>query len=124
MAILDSAIRTADTNSSLFTLGNSRWYLILDVTVITSTPSVTPKLELYDPTSGKYIAVWTASAAVTSVSTNCYFFDSSNDPVASIDNVLEITELAVGGQARIMMGHADLDEITYSVDILTVPNSI
>ena len=119
MAVLDLALRTADTNSELMGV-NPKFYLVVDVTAIVSSPVITPKIELFDPVSGKYIAVWTAAATITTVSTTTYCFTDEDAPYASIDNVTEIVELPVTDQIRVMMGHADADAITYSVNILSV----
>jgi hypothetical protein len=93
--------------------------MVVDVTAITSSPAITPKLELFDPASGKYVAVWTASATITTVSTTTYCFTDVDAPYASIDNVTEIVELPVTDQIRVMMGHANANAITYSVNFLS-----
>lgn len=122
MAILDLAVRTADTNSTVTTMLVSKFYMVVAVTDIVSSPSITPKLELFDPASSGFIAVWTASAALSVAdTTTTYFFTDVSAPYASIDNCAEVVEVPISEQIRVMVGHANANAITYSINFLTIP---
>lgn len=112
--ILESAARTATTNSAQF-VPNNIWWMIVDCTAYSATPSCVPQLELYDSVSGKYVALWVCNAAITTNGTYTYLFTDSPEPPAAAHGITEVFEMYAPLMARITMTHADSDSITYSV---------
>ncbi len=67
--VYSSAARTANPTKQILNNKGARGVLVvIDVTAITSTPSVVFTIQGYDPTSGKYYTIL-ASAAITGVGT-------------------------------------------------------
>ncbi len=116
-AVFTSAPRTVTANSPSFRCGR-RWYLVVDVTAISATPTVTPKVEMLDSVSGKWITLWTAAAALTATGTYVYVFTDSEDPLVAVGDVTEVAEIYTVDDLRVTMTHADTDSMTYSVGSL------
>jgi hypothetical protein len=108
--VLASAARTATVNSADFVNYNARGvHVIIDVTAITATPVLTPKIQGKDPVSGNY-----------------YDILIGTDITATGTTVLKIypgVSALAGGSAvdilprtwRVRIEHADADSATYSV---------
>lgn len=106
----DSAARTATTNSGDLDNGQHRGlHLTINVTAITSTPSVVFTIQGKDEISGSYYTIL-ASAAITGTGTTVLRvypgLTASANTVAN--DVLPKTW-------RVLATHADGDSITYSV---------
>jgi len=75
----------------------NRLRLVVDVTAVTSTPSVVVTVEVFDTASGKWVTVLT-SAAIATVSTNA----------------LALVE-GIAGQVRVTATHGNANSITYTI---------
>ena len=96
--VYTSAARTATPTALTFSMGPySTLRLVLDATAITSTPSVTVTVEMFDPLSNKWVTMLTSSAIAT-VSTNAL------GPVAGLR-----------GQVRVTATHGNANSITYTL---------
>ena len=108
---LASAARTADVNgATLQNYGYKGAIIVLDATAASATPSVTPIVEGYDPTSDKYYAILTG-AAITGISTN---------KLVVYPGMVAGTNIAnhpLPEKWRVTFDHADADSITYSVGV-------
>jgi len=72
VTLLASALRNTTQGPTNVTTYNARAiYIVLDMTNVAAGPSVTLKVEMIDPASGKAVVLLTG-AAVTTVSTNIY----------------------------------------------------
>jgi hypothetical protein len=95
-----SAARTATPTAAVI---NLRQYttvrVVLDATAVTSTPSVTVTVEVYDNAAAKYVTVLTSSAIAT-VSTN----------------VLNLVQ-GLTGNIRITATHGNANSITYTLGV-------
>ncbi len=117
-SLLPSAPRTVETNSPSFSSG-SRCFLVVDVTADPAGASITPRLEMLDHASGKWVKLWTAAAAIVAVGTYTYLLTDSADPPAVFGDVTEVAEIYVPPQdLRHVMAVADSDSMTYSVSII------
>lgn len=108
--VLASAARTASVNSADFTNYNAKGaHFIIDVTAITDTPILTPKIQGKDPLSGKYydILVGTDITAIGTTVLKVYPGIGQIAGGASSD-ILPRTW-------RVRIEHADSDSITYSI---------
>jgi hypothetical protein len=111
---LESLARTADVTTP--EMENGWWrgvLLVVDVTADPATASVVPKIEVYDPGSGKWITWFAAAAAITATGT--YVYSIYPDSGAAADAVTEVRSYPLPKTWRIFMDHADTDSITYSV---------
>ncbi|MHB1701346.1 MAG: hypothetical protein ACYCSN_14640 [Acidobacteriaceae bacterium] len=71
--LLASAARTATTNSPTQTKYNgSAVVIFVNVTVVSGTGGITPKISSTDPVSGLSFDIWAASAAITTTGRNVY----------------------------------------------------
>jgi len=96
--IYASAARTATPAAAIITPRTATALrLVVDVTAITSTPSITVTVEVQDLASGKWVTVLTSSAIAT-VSTN----------------VLTLVQ-GISSQVRVTVTHGNANSITYSV---------
>ena len=119
MQVFESTARTSDATSGELTWGVARFFLIVNVSALSATPSVTPKLQQRDPTSSQWIDIWAASAAVTATGQYVFYFDGDTPP-AAWTGITEVEQLRLwDGALRVFMDHADADSITYSVGIET-----
>jgi hypothetical protein len=93
-----SAARTATPTAVVINARNyTKLRLVMDATAVTSTPSVTVTVEVFDTASGKWCTLLTSSAIAT-VSTN----------------ILTLVE-GLTGQVRITCTHGNANSITYSL---------
>lgn len=94
-----SAARTATPTAVIVTprQGESTLRVIVDVTAITSTPSITVTVDVFDTAANKYVTVLTSSA-ITTVSSNA---------------LTVVTGIA--GRVRVTVTHGNANSITYTV---------
>lgn len=117
------------TTSASFNIPPARDFLLsIDVTAITATPAVTPRIEVQDDVSGNWFTVWTAAAAITDVTgvkTYVYAFVKDKGNLQVQNAIMEIEEIMVSvvNQMRVFMAHGDTDSITYSVSTLELLRS-
>ena len=118
VVLLESAVRTATTNSTGQINHNNNYGAILVVNVfgMVSTPVLTPKLQLKDPVSGDYVDIWTAAATLTAVGITTYLFGLGG--AGSAGDYTEGVNLLLPRSFRFQMVHADADSATYSVAII------
>ena len=118
IVLLASAARTATADSEDQTNHNSNYgaILIVNVSEITATPVLTPKLRLKDPVSGNYVDIWTAAVNLTAVGTTTYLFGLGG--AGSAGDYTEGTNLLLPRTFRFRMVHADTDEAIYSAVIV------
>ena len=112
--VLPSAARTATLNSDDLDCQGRGVHVIIDVTVDPALASVVPKIQGYDPTSGKYydLLVGVAITAVGTTVLKVYPGIAAAANVAASDVVPPVW--------RVRMEHADADSITYSVSAMVV----
>ena len=118
IVLLASAPRTATTDSEDQTNHNSNYgaILIVDISEITATPILTPKLRLKDPVSEGYVDIWTAAVNLTAVGMTTYVFGLGGSGAAG--DYTEATNLLLPRIFRFRMIHADADSATYSAAII------
>lgn len=110
IAVLPSEARTATVTGD----DQKNWafnglHLIIDVTAISATPSVVPKIQGKDPVSGKYYDLLTGVAITAVGITVLKLFPSATAAAnVTVNDTLPRTW-------RVIMTHADADSITYSV---------
>lgn len=107
---LTSAARTATVNSADFTNYNARGlHAIINVTSITSTPSIIPFIQGKDPISGTYYDILEGNPITTTGINILKVYPGIAAVVnASANDLLPRTY-------RVRVTHADTDSITYSV---------
>lgn len=122
--LLESADRTATPSDVDITFGGSQvsspktenltnLHITVDVTAVTLTPSVQPKIFYVDTASGKEIDLITGVAALTSVSTTTYKIGRDIETSSGLAQRDIIPD-----QVKIRFTHADADSITYSVGVM------
>jgi hypothetical protein len=128
--LLASAARTADYSTGTighYAPGSSAFLIIVDVTADPSTASVTPRIEVQDPVSGDYVAIWTAAAAIAATGKFMYqiqinnystAFSAAPLTVAEAGSVTEAVMLFVPPSARLTFDHAASESLTSSVGII------
>lgn len=105
-----SAARTATPTAVELTSEEARGlHLVIDVTAITSTPSVVPTIDAYDPLSGKWYNLLTGNAIVATGTTVLKIYPG----IVAVPN--GAASDVVPDVFRVVMTHADADSITYSV---------
>jgi hypothetical protein len=108
--ILASAARTATvTGDDIKNLLSRGIHLIIDVTAIVSTPSVVPKIQAKDPTSGKYYDLITGAAITGTGTTVLKVF-----PAATASANVAVNDF-LPSIFRVVMTHGNANSITYSV---------
>lgn len=90
--------------------------LVINVSDITATPVLTPKLQLKDPISGNYKDIWTATANLTAVGVFAYVFGLGGS--GSAGDYTEGVNILLPRIFRFQMVHADADSATYSAAII------
>ena len=108
--ILASAVRAATNSSAVVNNYGARgMHLVIDMTVVPGVDTVTPKIEGYDPTSGKYydILVGAAIVATGTVVMRVYPSQVAAANVAVSD--------CLPSAWRITMTHSAATDFTYSV---------
>lgn len=114
LALLASAARTAETSSSdTVNYNHTKILLVVNVSSMTATPVLTPKLQIKDSISSAYVTVWTAAANITATGTYAYLFAIGGSGGAG--GFTEVASLLVGRTWRFTMSVADTDSATYSV---------
>lgn len=113
VSVYASAARTATPTAVTVPTGRFKsLHLVIDVTAVTSTPSVVCTIDGLDPVSGKYYNLLTSAALTESgVPFTRVLKIGPGLPVTanlSANDVLPST-------IRVTMTHADADSITYSV---------
>ncbi len=113
--IYSSVARTVTPTA--VTLGTRRakgLILIIDITAVTSTPSVVPTINGIDPISGNNYNILTG-AAITATGTVALRIDPA---------ITSVTNLAAGDvmpeNVLITMTHGDTDSITYTVTAIRI----
>ena len=120
VVLLHSASRTTSQNNTAgvgdtLNPGYTGIRVILDMTVVTASPSVTLTIQGKDPASGKYYTLL-AGAAVTTATTNVYTV-APNAPVTT--NVSANAELPETFRINIVANNANAG--TYSVGYTLLP---
>ncbi len=110
LPILPSLARTATvTGDDIKNLLSRGLHLIIDVTAVTATPSVVPKIQGKDPISGKYYDLITGAAITATGTTVLKVFPSAT----------AATNLAVNdflpAVFRVVMTHGNANSATYSI---------
>lgn len=110
VTIYESAARTATPTPADRTNTTARGvHVIIDVTAVTSTPSVVFTIQGKDSVTGKYYTVLT-SAAIATVSTTV---------LRVVPGITDAANLAVSDQIpydwRVIATHGNANSITYSV---------
>src|SRR5688572_10560055 len=101
-----SAARTATPTSAEFSTSSARGaHIIIDVTAVTDTPSVTPRLDGYDGLSGKWYTLLTG-AAITATGTTVLKIYPGITAAANA-----AASDFVPNRCRLVMTHADSDSI-------------
>lgn len=118
IVLLASKARTATENSPDQTnfYGNRGVILVVNVSDITATPILTPKLHLKDPVSGNYMDIWTAAVNLTAVGMSAYIFGLGGSGAAG--DYTEGVNILIPKAFRFQMIHGDADSATYSVAII------
>ena len=112
--VLASAARTATLTSADMSSGQKTGlYLLIDVTAVTSTPSVVLTLQAHDDQIADYFTLFTAAAALTAVSKAVYYIGPG--AVKPTTGVTEVASIGLPPDWRVSMAHADTDSITYSI---------
>ncbi len=112
-AIAASAARTADFTSAEFSNASGRALIFVSVTAISATPSVVPKLQVYNVVTDTWETVGTF-AALTAVVERIYHVGNVSAGTAT-DNIDEFLPVALPDVWRMFMDHADADSITYDL---------
>ena len=116
--LLTSAARTATVNSAEFSWDRAKAYMVLDVTAVTSTPGLTPKIQVYDSTSGQWITI-ASYTQVNPTGATTYTFCASDQSFAP-STVTETEQCYLTARMRVRIEHADADSATYTVSFLEV----
>ncbi len=113
--ILAAAARTANTTSADNTCHNSeRLLLFVNVAALTSTPTISPTLQIKHSISSNYLTVWTAASAIAASGTYAYYFaDGAASNGGAFTQVLSFGLPA--RTWRVNMNHSSASTITYSV---------
>lgn len=106
---------TATTATHSINFVNSFAYgaiITVESTAETDTAEVTPSIQIPDGNGG-FEAIWTAAAAITSVTTSTYLIA----PGASGGNYTEVDGIPMPNVGRFTFTHADGDSLTYKVTV-------
>lgn len=112
LGLLESVARAAAVAVATDDQKNTEYHglhLVIDVTAVTATPSVVPKIQGKDRVSGKYYDLL-VGAAITAEGTTVLKVFPGASPVANAvanDHLPRVW--------RVVLTHADTDSITYSV---------
>lgn len=110
-----SAARTATSNSIDFTnFDKSGCHVVIDVTAVTSTPSVVFTLQGKDAVSGKYYTILASSAISTTGTTVLKVFKGATASANAVANDL------LPRTWRVVATHGNANSITYSVGVSLV----
>ncbi len=110
----DSAAYTATQNSGDLINHNYRYLTIfVDATVEADTASVTPSVQIKSK-SGDYFTIWTAAAAIEAIGNTAYQLGPGL-LAATGEDYTDTGNVVIPRTFRIVMTHADTDDLTYSV---------
>lgn len=111
--LLPALARTTEATTAQQLNYDARGILLLvDVTAVSGAgPSITPHIEAYDAAADDWFTIWTAAAAVTTVSENSYLLY----PGASGGNMTEVDGIPLPFRWRLRMAVGSADSVTYSV---------
>ena len=114
ITVLTSSPRTSTVESAdIINYNGQAMIMFVDVSALSATPAIKPRLQIKDPVSGNYHQVWEASASITTVSTTVFYFGNGG----SAGVFTEAINLRMPRTWRLQMFHGDADSITYSVAI-------
>lgn len=114
--VFASAARTAAHNSDWFSsFGCRGLHLVIDITVVVSTPAVTFTIQGLDGVSGKAYTIL-ASAALASVATTVLRVYPGSTASANV-----IANDALPAPWRVAVTVGDADSATYSVGAILIP---
>lgn len=110
--VFASAARTTTPTAVVVNANGARGvHLVIDVTAVTSTPSVTPTIAGYDALSGKYYTLLVGSAIASTGTTVLKVYPG----IATLAN--GAASDVIPNQVQISMAHGNANSITYSVGI-------
>lgn len=113
VSVYASAARTATPTAVTVPAGRYNWlHLVIDVTAVTSTPSVVCTIDALDTISGKYYNLLTSAALTESGAP--YTRVLKVGPGLPVTANLSANDV-LPSTIRVTMTHADSDSITYSV---------
>lgn len=87
--------------------------VVIVATALTGTPSVTPSIEVYNPTSGTWVTVLTGTAMTTAAPTTASL--RVGESVTAVANVA--AQALLGRRWRVTMTAGTADSFTYSVGV-------
>lgn len=110
ISILGSSVRAATTNSAnQNNYGNKGLHLVVDITAVPGVDTVTPKIQGYDPVSGKYYDILVGAAtAITGTTVLKVYPGITAAGNVSVSDILPLTW-------RVVMTHSAGTDFTYSV---------
>ena len=112
---LESLARIATNNSGdLTNSGHTGIHVIIDVTVDPASASITPTIQGKDTVSGKYYTLLVGPAIAATGTTILKVYPG----LTAVTNL--VASDIVPSKFRILMTHADVDSITYSVGVSLV----
>ena len=112
--LLASAARTAETDSADQTNINARGVtIVVKTTAETATAVITPNVLMKDSITGDYVIIWTAAAAISTLTTNIYQLYPGI--LAADFNGTEAINIALPRTWIFRMTVGDADSMTYSV---------
>ena len=115
ITLLISAARTATLDTAEQTNTHGRGcHVIINVTSITDTPSVVPKIQGRDPASGEWYDLLPGVAIIATGMTVLKVYPG----IATIVNAAASDILPA--HWRVRLEHADVDSITYSVGAVVI----
>lgn len=110
LTVYASAARTATPTANELAAGSARGlHLVIDVTAVTSTPSVVPTIDGFDGLSGKWYNLLTGSAITATGTTRLTIYPGA----ATIANAAASDMLPP--RFRVVMTHGNANSITYTV---------
>jgi hypothetical protein len=105
-----SAARTATPTAAEFLKGRAeRLVVVINVTAVTSTPAVTPRIDFWDDASGTWTTML-SGAALATVSKVVLRVGPGMPVVANVS-----ANDGLPDRLRVDMGHGNANSITYSV---------
>jgi hypothetical protein len=112
VTLYTSAARTASPAAAEFEKGRAeRLMVVINVTAVTATPAVTPRIDAWDPASGTWFTLLTG-AAIATVSKVILRVGPGNTNTANV----AVNE-ALPDRLRLELTHGDADSITYTAGV-------
>lgn len=110
ITVLASAVRAATINSEIFGNPSARGlHLTIDMTAVPGNDTVTPVIQGYDETSGKYYTILTGAAIVATGTTVLKVYPGLPGTANAIANDI------LPSSWRVTMTHSAVTNFTYSV---------